>query len=763
MNEFEKKLGKRNSEQDYKDEHKHEKIVLNKHFIHDILTINPLSIHYEKYWKEIKRKCIEGYWFEGKWMPGPLYFYINTCKIRLNRDNNAKSKITARPFLRDLEWELFYVYTEAKGFSGFTDDDVYTCNRNVEETIELTKRGEDWEGYIFLPPECYNSKGEMKKYVPAREYLRKIHSTNLGKPLYQNNAKNVMSIQARETGKSYSAAGMIGNNFLMDGCTDYDEFLMCLQQGTFMTTDTLVGAIESKFAKDLLTKVEFAMQYLEGEQVFQGKVFPSPLSKEYAGSWYSGKGYIEALTEKKIGGTWKMVGSSSKIYNKSFQDNPIAGNGTRNSLVALEEVGFHYNLIDTLGALKDTTYNGANKYGVIMMLGTGGQMASGASEAAREVFTNPTSYDCLCFNDIWEGTGDIGYFVPYELRLNQFKNEEGATNIVQASRFADSVRDKLIKGKSKKPLYDEMQNNPRVPSEAFFTQNANIFPTAELKEHVNWLKSMQHDRFIKGQNGELVWKQSEGAPAPLLEWQPDLQNKLTPRWYKMNKADSTTGCIQIWEHPERIDGVVPHGLYLAGNDPYDQDQSTTNSLGSTIIYKTFLNADSLYEMPVAEYTARPATAEEHHENVRKLLLYYNAVCLYENERNTLKMHFSHQHSLYLLAKTPTILKATEGSKVERQYGIHMTDHIKDELEIYTRDWLLKDAGGGKLNLHKINSIPIIEELIAYNRIGNFDRVIAFMLVICNRLSHHHMKVEASQSTIVQDDFITKMFSGQFYR
>ena len=158
------------------------------------------------------------------------------------------------------------------------------------------------------------------------------------------------------------------------------------------------------------------------------------------------------------------------------------------------------------------------------------------------------------------------------------------------------------------------------------------------------------------------------------------------------------------------------------------------------------------------------TPPDHYEGVvGRKILYCLSHALKTAERNTLKMHFSHQHSLYLLAKTPTILKATEGSKVERQYGIHMTDHIKDELEIYTRDWLLKDAGGGKLNLHKINSIPIIEELIAYNRIGNFDRVIAFMLVICNRLSHHHMKVEASQSTVVQDDFITKMFSGQFYR
>jgi len=35
-------------------------------------------------------------------------------------------------------------------------------------------------------------------------------------------------------------------------------------------------------------------------------------------------------------------------------------------------------------------------------------------------------------------------------------------------------------------------------------------------------------------------------------------------------------------------------------------------------------------MIVAEYTGRPATAEMFYENVRKLLVYYNARAMYEN-------------------------------------------------------------------------------------------------------------------------------------
>jgi hypothetical protein len=144
-------------------------------------------------------------------------------------------------------------------------------------------------------------------------------------------------------------------------------------------------------------------------------------------------------------------------------------------------------------------------------------------------------------------------------------------------------------------------------------------------------------------------------------------------------------------------------------------------------------------------------------------MYYNAVDLYENERNTLKMHFSHKHSLHLLAKTPTMLKATEGSKVQRQYGIHMTAQIKDELEIYTRDWLLQEVGDGKLNLHKIYSPALLQELIYYNREGNFDRVIAFMLTICHRLMNHHIKVkEIKEEEQQMDPFLKRAFTTGFF-
>lgn len=50
-----------------------------------------------------------------------LYFYSNLGTIQLNKGNsNAKSY--ARPWLRDLEWQIFNYYAACRGFSGFELD-----------------------------------------------------------------------------------------------------------------------------------------------------------------------------------------------------------------------------------------------------------------------------------------------------------------------------------------------------------------------------------------------------------------------------------------------------------------------------------------------------------------------------------------------------------------------------------------------------------------------------------------------------------------
>jgi hypothetical protein len=189
-------------------------------------------------------------------------------------------------------------------------------------------------------------------------------------------------------------------------------------------------------------------------------------------------------------------------------------------------------------------------------------------------------------------------------------------------------------------------------------------------------------------------------------------------------------------------------LYIAACDPYDHDQAaTSDSLGSVLIYKRFQNFESYSDLVVAEFTGRPDTVNEFYETVRKLVMYYNCRLLYENEKPGLFAYFSNKHSEHLLAEQPDIIRSIiKDSTVKRQKGIHMAIGIKDWAELKVRDWLSEEYEPGKKNLTKLLSEGLIEELISYSREGNFDRAIAFMLLMVFKEEIHNSHVKKAKET-----------------
>jgi hypothetical protein len=123
-------------------------------------------------------------------MPPKLYFYVNFASILLNKSITSKQKTYARPMLRDIDWETHLVYLEARGFSGFELDESFTCLRLLKNIELLTK--EEIEEITKTYPNVTNELGQVKIYKEAYTYLREIHHTNLGKPLYDNEAKDIL-------------------------------------------------------------------------------------------------------------------------------------------------------------------------------------------------------------------------------------------------------------------------------------------------------------------------------------------------------------------------------------------------------------------------------------------------------------------------------------------------------------------------------------------------------------------------------------------
>lgn len=719
-------------------------MIDNKLFKTEIPVLNPLGLDYLNFWKQEKKRCIEGYWQQGKYMPGVAYQYINHWKIELNKGKNSKNKVIDHPFLRDLEWEKSRMFIEARGFSGFEYEKYYTCERALEGKIMFY---DEYENKRIIDPRPEdldaiannNRRYKLVQYVPAREYLQWTHKENLGRPLMENPSKNVVDIESRGTGKSFFASNMIAWNFLHDGVFWYEDL------ATKPKSETMIGAIDTKYSSGLIKKLKLGLENLSGAVELGDKYYPPPLLKNYTGTFRSGD-TITAEYDAKIGDSWVKKGSKSMIYHRSFADNPMAGNGTRPGFIALEEVGFMHNLEEALGQLAECTNNGTEKFGTIWMFGTGGDMDGGSTEAVKKVFYDPDAYDCLVFEDQWENKGKIGYFCPAWKGLNQFKDEQGNTNEEQALGFLLKEREKKAAAKTKQAWYDELQQRPIKPSEAFLVLEGNIFPVAELKEHLSYLESSNKTKDL-ATNG---WMHRDSTGKAIFK----VNHDMIPTVYPTKNSEDATGCVQVWEEPIPN---APAGLYIAGIDPYDQDKAENSaSMGSIIIYKRFLNADQTSHLPVAEYTGRPEFANDFYEQCRRLLEWYNAKALYENEKTGLKSYFETKNCLYLLHRQPNIIKSiSPNTKVDRTYGTHMSKTIKESIEIMARDWLKTELEPGIMQLTKIYSKPLLDELIAYNVDGNFDRVIAFMLCIMQDLDMHRVVVSEAVDELDIDPFFKK--------
>ena len=197
----------------------------------------------------------------------------------------------------------------------------------------------------------------------------------------------------------------------------------------------------------------------------------------------------------------------------------------------------------------------------------------------------------------------------------------------------------------------------------------------------------------------------------------------------------------------------------------DHDESFTNSLGSTFIFKRVKAGEAWNDVIVAEYSGRPSTAEDYYENVRKLLTMYNARLLFENERKGIYPYFTNKHCDYLLADQPdkVISEVFKDSKVQRRKGCHMTKQIRRYGEGLIKEWLEEEYEPGHPNLERIYSEPLLEELIMDDGVRNVDRIIALCMTMIYREELYQVKVAKSNEENKQVElFEMPLFSQQWW-
>lgn len=427
------------------------------------------------------------------------------------------------------------------------------------------------------------------------------------------------------------------------------------------------------------------------------------------------------------------LGYKSEIIGVTLKDNPDIVRGKKAKLILFEEAGSFKELGAAWQIARPSVEVDGVAFGTMIAFGTGGDEESNFA-TLKDMFYKPKGYNCVELQNIWDEnavTSICGFFIPQYANMDIrddkgnriYMDDDGNTLRKPSLDFILEQRKEMIQNATNSVAVDRYVCERCItPAEACLEFGGNIFPKKELQEQLARIRTNKQLQNHK-QIGDLVQ-----TPDGNISWVIKKTGDITH--YPLNKDDDPTGSIVIWEHPMKD---APFGLYIAGIDPYDHDQSGTNSLGSCIIYKRIQNIESYSDIIVAEYTGRPQAADDFYENVRKLLIYYNARAMYENQNKGLFVYFANKHCDYLLADQPDIINDIVGnSKVQRKKGCHMNKSIKAWGEGLIKDWLNDINADGKKNLYNILSEPLLEELIAYNDIINTDRVMALMQVMIYR-------------------------------
>lgn len=481
---------------------------------------------------------------------------------------------------------------------------------------------------------------------------------------------------------------------------------------------------------------------------------------------------------------WKMgfkkAGSEVEYGSKNSVSGIISGvnqdklNGSRGVLYLIEEAGIFKNLLSVFNMIRPSVEQGNDVFGEIFLYGTAGDDQSDFT-AFAEMFYSPLGYNMEALENVYDKEGQgrkqcCFFYAAYMNYGNEYIDKNGNSDVTKALLAILYDRYKVKYGSTDvNTITKRISQYPIVPQEAMIRSHGNIFPVTELNERLNQLDN-DPNAFDEVYVGELVMddKTKEVKFVPTT----DLPIRDFP-----TKDNKVTGALEIFEMPKKdSEGKVFNGRYICSADPFDSDCSNTMSLGSYFVM------DLWTDMIVAEYTGRPTFAEDFYEIGRKLCLFYNCRCMYEQNIMGMFSYFSSHNAVHLLAETPEYLvQRNMISSIgygNKSVGIRATTPVINGAFKMIQTWLRKpiisietDAENNNTevkipNLYRIKNRALLKELVLWNPQGNFDRVMSLVQLMLYReekmvLYHGDLKhTEEVSSGMEKDDYWDKNYPGK---
>ena len=536
--------------------------------------------------------------------------------------------------------------------------------------------------------------------------------------LYNNfeGGNHVAELSKRGSGKSFSLSAIMAHNLIMGENREAHK-----------RTTTILTAYLSEYlaAKDgTLSKFIPIKSFLaENFDIARRMLIDSP----HKMTWQ--QGYKDKITGANKGDQNIVLGLSSKDDEKKIRG--------KRGYILFEEFGSFPNLINIYNNVRDGMKEGKYVYGLAYLVGTAGDKDSDF-HGAQELIYNPKGYNIYALPNVWDkpnqGRPWFAFFTPAYVNLKGYYNKDGVSDVVGGLLHLLLERyDAKYNTDDPKTIIQVVSNMPITPSEAIIQSGVSQFPVVDIENRILEINS-DPNFYDKTDVGQLAITDGKVHFVPTAD--------VPIRYYQQKDNKNMPGAIEIFEHPQRdANGDVYENRYIAGADPYDNDESTTTSLGSILIL------DLMTDRIVAEYTGRPPMADDYFEICRRLCLYYNARLNYENNKKGLFGHFSKMYSTYLLTDVLEILVDKQMSKPGGVGNTAKGTNASNTVNGWARQLIVKylltpqtilvaEEGEEKevkrRNLDFIRNKALLIELSQWNPFGNFDRVSAMGMLMLLR-------------------------------
>lgn len=396
--------------------------------------------------------------------------------------------------------------------------------------------------------------------------------------------------------------------------------------------------------------------------------------------------------------------------------------------------------------------------------------------AAQKIMYSPRAFNMQPIKNVYDKVGqgkpEFVYFYPAYVNRNGCYNKDGISDVTKAILEVLINRYNVKYNTTDSTLITKtIAEHPIVPQEAVLRTRGNLFPSSQINERLNQIDTNPNifdDVYV----GELIFDK-----AGQVKYVPsdDVPIRVYP-----TEDNKDKGAIEFYEMPQKNrEGKVFPNRYIIGHDPVDDDVSQTMSLTSTFVF------DLLTDRIVAEYTGRQEYADDNFEIVRKLCLFYNAKCMYEQNKKGIYSYFKRKGCLTLLAETPEYLKEQNIIKEigygNKGVGVNATANVNGFADRLTKEWLIKkrvvlvkEEGQEKEveipNLFTVKNRAFLQEAAAYNPTANFDRIRAFGMVMIYREAflilyqgdtNKAVEEDVDANAPENDEFFQENFDGRF--